>query len=110
LGPTLYYKTFRPGLQIVHPLRGATGTVYQFQIAAADSGSRPVLQDVDMQNGVLFFRQEDEGRKVVVKVSAGGTTITETHYIGWREEGGESPVPMDISVNEGTVTAFPMVE
>ena len=38
------------------------------------------------------------------------TPFTETHYIGWREEGGEAPVPMDVSVNEGTVTAFPMSE
>jgi hypothetical protein len=115
LGPTLYYKTFRPGVQIVHPLRGATGTLYAFNVQLVQgngSGPQepPVVQDVDMQDGVLYFRQENEGQKVRVTVSAGGTTITETHYIGWREEGGESPVPMDVSVNEGIVTAFPILD
>jgi hypothetical protein len=116
LGPTLYYKTFRPGLQIIHPLRGtpaASGNFYRFEIRAADSnGAAPVLQDADVQDGVLYFSQSDEGRKVVVTVRdiAGETVASETHYIAWREEGSETPVPMDVTVNETSVTAFPMID
>jgi hypothetical protein len=112
LGPTLYYKSFRPGLQIVHPLRGtpnANGNFYTFDVQGVDPNA---LQDVDVQDGVLYFRQEDENKKVVVTVRDinGAQVAQETHYIGWREEGGETPVPMDLAVNEGSVTAFPMLD
>ncbi len=126
LSPTLYYKTFRPALQIVRPLRGtpaANGNFYTFDIQAInppDLGQpgagtpppAPILQDVDIQDGVLYFRQEDENRKVIVRVKdINGNVVTqETHYIGWREESTETPVPMDVAVNEGTVTAFPMLD
>ena len=114
LGPTLYYKAFRPGLQLITPLRGTTagGNLYTFTIASADGKSSvPALQDADEQDGVLWFRQEDEGRKVsVIRRDLAGGQVTETHYIGWREEGSEAPVPMDVSVGEGAVSAFPTID
>jgi hypothetical protein len=119
LGPTLYYKAFRPGLQLITPLRGdtAAGNFYTFSFQDAP-GQDPsvtsaslVLQDVDLQNGVLYFGQENEGRKVIVTASdTRGFSVTETHFIDWRQEGSEAPVPMDVAVNEGTVSAFPKLD
>jgi hypothetical protein len=120
LGPTLYYKAFRPGLQLISPLLAATarGNFYTFSIQLVPqpgappslSTSVPVLQDADLQRGILWFKQEDEGKKVAVTVSSGSTSVTEIHFIGWREESNEAPVPMDVSVNEGTVSAFPLLD
>jgi hypothetical protein len=120
LGPTLYYKSFRPGLQIVHPLitLGRPSDFYTFDVkpiqppSGTPAGATlPKLQDVDVQKGVLFFGQEAEGWKVAVTVTAAsGQQVTEVHYIGWREEGGETPVPMDVAINEGSVSAFPVLD
>jgi hypothetical protein len=117
LSPTLYYKTFRPAVQLIHPLRGTpapSGNFFTFQIETADrqdARTVPILQDVNVQDGLLFFGQEAENQKIVVTVKdIQGNTFSETHYIGWREEATEAPVPMDVSVNEGQVTAFPMLD
>jgi hypothetical protein len=71
---------------------------------------------------MIFFRDMDEGLSRLhgvptpVEVTYAdprridGSTLTEVHFINWHEETGETPVPMDMAVNEGTVTAFPLFD
>jgi hypothetical protein len=126
-GPTLYYKAFRPG---IHVRRGGFARVGRENIQVlsrpdlapgAQGASRPIpYEDVSTRDGGIWFREEFEGLARVHGVPTPvevryldphtGVQVREIHFITWRDETGEVPVPMDLSVNEGTVTAFPITD
>jgi hypothetical protein len=121
-GPSLFYKAFRPAIQV---RRGgfarlqAIAVVSRPDLAPGATGeSRAIpIEDVDAGDGSLYFREEFEGLvrvhgvptpvEVRYEDQRSGAQVREIHYINWRDESGEVPVPMDVSVNEGSVTAFP---
>jgi hypothetical protein len=124
-GPTLYYKALRPG---VHVRRGGFARVQSIEVVSrpdlapgATGSSRAIpFEDVDIESGGIWFREEFEGLARVHGVPTPvevryedprtRTQVREIHYITWRDESGEVPVPMDVSVNEGSVTAFPLYD
>jgi hypothetical protein len=73
-----------------------------------------------MSEGAIYFREEDEGlvalhgRPVPVDVTytdpLTNSQIVERHTITWKEETGETPVPIDVSVNEGSLAVLPVYE
>jgi hypothetical protein len=124
-GPTLYYKAFRPG---IHVRRGGFARIQAIEVVSrpdlapgAQGSSRTIpFEDVSTDDGGIWFREEFEGlarihtvpTPVEVRYEDPQTRaqVREIHYINWRDESGEIPVPMDVSVNEGTVTAFPLID
>jgi hypothetical protein len=124
-GPTLYYKAFRPGVRV---RRGGFRNLQSIRVVSrpdlvtgATGASQTIpIEDVDPEDGTLFFREEFEGLarvhgvptpvEVVYLDPRSNAELREIHFINWREESGETPVPMDLAVNEGTVTAFPLYE
>jgi hypothetical protein len=123
-GPALYYKTLRPAIKVQ---RGRFINLDIKMMTRPDLGNgakgpaRQILpQDIDMAEGALYFRAEEEGlvkeyfTPVPVDVTytdpLTNSTRTETHYITWREEIGETAVPLDVSVNEGSLSVVPVYD
>jgi hypothetical protein len=125
-GPALYYKTLRPGIKVRRGrfINPNTITVRSRPdlVTGAMGGPTPIAYtDIDMSEGAIYFREEDEGlvalHGVPVLVDVTYTDplnpaaqITERHSITWREEIGETPVPLDVSINEGSLSVFPVYE
>lgn len=124
-GPTLYYKALRPGLRVRRSGLARLQTIRVLSrpdlAPGATGASRPIpIEDVKMNDGTLFFSEEYEGLVRVHGVPTPvevryedprtGSEVRELHTITWRDESGEVPVPMDLSVNEGSVTAFPLYD
>lgn len=122
-GPSLYYKAFRPAVHVRRgSLRDLTGLKVVSRpdlVQGATGSSTPIpIQDVDLEGGLIFFRDMDEGLsrlhgvptpvQVTYRDPRTNSEVNEIQFINWHEETGETPVPMDIAVNEGTVTAFPV--
>jgi hypothetical protein len=80
--------------------------------SAVRTGSGAVLpEEVNAQTGQSFFPQTYEGQRVDVSyLGPTGAIITESHYVNWQDETGERPVPMDTSVNEGSLDGFASYE
>jgi hypothetical protein len=122
-GPALYYKTLRPAIQVrrrrfVNP--NITVRSRPDLVAGVNASPAAIpFQDIDMSEGMIYFREEDEGtviggRPVPVEVTytdpLTGSQVTELQRITWHEETGDTAVPLDVSVNEGSLTAFPVYE
>jgi hypothetical protein len=124
-GPALYYKTLRPAIKVQ---RGRfidlnitlTPRLDLARGTATGSARALVPEDIDMAEGALYFGAESEGLvgsygvpvpvDVTYRDPLTGSAKTETHFITWREEIGETPVPLDLSVNEGSLSVFPVYE
>ncbi|HEU4752914.1 MAG TPA: hypothetical protein VFU47_07370, partial [Armatimonadota bacterium] len=104
-GPTVFYKVYRPGIRV------KAGAIYSLSGLSTNMG---VPEEVNIQNGTVFFPSTYEGQTVRVTYDAspapGAQPITEDHVITWEDETGEQPVPMDLSVNEGSLDAFASYE
>lgn len=107
-GATCFYKVLRPGIRVrAGAIYGIRSTELQVGL-----GGNPVLpEEVNAQTGQIFFPQTYEGQRVDVSyLGPTGAIITESHYVNWQDETGERPVPMDTSVNEGSLDGFASYE
>jgi hypothetical protein len=102
-GPSCYYKVLRPGVRV------RLGKFYG--ITANELASSIPAEEVNPETGHLFFPMAREGQAVSVSYrTANGAAVTEEHRITWQDESGERPVPMEYSVNEGSLDAFATYE
>jgi hypothetical protein len=99
--PTSFYKVLRPGIRV---RAGQISSIDPANFAV--SGSAPI-QEVNPSTGVIFLPLAWEGQRLTVSyVGPGGITYQEEHVVTWQDETGERPVPMENSVNEGSLDAF----
>ncbi|MBI3911556.1 MAG: hypothetical protein HY320_11570 [Armatimonadetes bacterium] len=103
-GPTLYYQVFRPGVRV------SAGIVRTLD----DFGSSIPPEEVDPEQGALFFTATREGEAVDVQYRLNpadpGSVFAEALTIGWIPETPLTAVPMETSVNESGVDVFPTYE
>src|SRR5262249_51114513 len=97
-GPALYYKVLRPGIRVT---RGRIASIASnsFSVNDQTQGAAAVPEEVDPVRGLVFFPEAMEGH--VLGVTYDGTS--ELHVVTWMEETIDSIVPMDTSVNEGSL-------
>jgi len=96
-GPTSFYKVLRPGIRV----RAGQISALGFTV----SGGAPI-QEVNPALGLIFLPLTWEGQRVTVTYAGPGGGYTEEHVVSWQDETGERPVPMENSVNEGSLDAF----
>lgn len=105
-GATCFYKVLRPGIRV------NAGAIYGIRPNELSvNGGAVIPEEVNAQTGQLFFPQTFEGQQLTVTyLGPTGVQITEQHYVNWQDETGEIPVPMDTSVNEGSLDGFASYE
>ncbi len=105
-GPSCFYKVLRPGVKL------RLGTIAAIDPANFQVSTPTLPEEVNPANGQIFFPATYEGQQVIVRYRSTqtGQLITEQHLVRWVEESGEMPVPMETSVNEGSLEAFPSFE
>lgn len=104
-GPTTFYKVLRPGIRV------RAGQITN--ISTTSLTFNPTVQpaEVNPSAGTIFFPLEYEGQRISVTYAGpGGVPYTESHVVSWQDETGERPLPMENSVNEGTLDAFASYE
>jgi hypothetical protein len=107
-GPALIYKVMRPGVQI-RSSNPETGLPFIRGLNGFTASAAP--EEVNPTNGQVYFPYALEGQQVTVQyVDFYGVNRTETHTVRWLDETGETVVPMETSVNEGSLDAFPTFE
>lgn len=100
-GPTTFYKVLRPGIRV------RAGQISSITPATLTFSPSVVPEEVNPSDGTIFFPAEYEGQRITVTYGApGGFSYSESHVVGWQDETGERPLPMENSVNEGTLDAF----
>lgn len=100
-GPTTFYKVLRPGIRV------RAGQITSISSMAFTVTAQQPVQEVNPSEGTIFFPVTMEGQRVNVSyVGPGGAPYTESHVVTWQDETGERPLPMENSVNEGTLDAF----
>ena len=104
-GPTCFYKVLRPGVRV---RAGAISSVLDADLSiTAIPGGAFRAEEVNPATGQIYVPYTLEGTQVSVRYrDSSGNSRTELHYIGWVDETGERAVPMDTSVNEGSLDAI----
>jgi len=104
-GPTTFYKVLRPGIRV------RAGQITSISPAALTFSPSVTPEEVNPSEGTIFFPAEYEGQRITVTYAGpGGGAYSESHVVGWQDETGERPLPMENSVNEGTLDAFASYE
>jgi hypothetical protein len=107
-GATAYFKVLRPGIRVKS---GAIYGILPNELQVALNGTPVTPEEVNAQTGQVFFPQTFEGQRVDIRyLGPTGALITESHFVSWQDETGERPVPMDNSVNEGSIDGFASYE
>jgi hypothetical protein len=113
-GPTCFYKVLRPGIRTnLGALFGITPAELTISIGGRllDGAALPLAEEVNPQTGSIYLPSTYEGQLVEVTYRAGdGRGFREQHRVTWLDETGERPIPMETSVNEGSLDAFASYE
>jgi hypothetical protein len=105
-GSTVYYKVFRPGIRLTAKAVHNVATLGCF---IGNTGVQP--EEVNPATGQIYFPYTFEGQRILVRyVDVFGAQREEQHTVNWLGEQDEQPVPMDSSVNEENLDAFPSFE
>lgn len=106
--PSVYYRVLRPGIRVSY---GALYGIRPGELSATINGAPVTPEEVNPATGQLFFPYAMEGQQVAVSyLGPTGAVIQELHTIHWEDETGERQLPMQTSVNEGSLDAFASYE
>ncbi|MFN3648089.1 MAG: hypothetical protein ACK47B_00805 [Armatimonadota bacterium] len=107
-GTSAFYKILRPGVRVSN---GSILGVQPSELIVSVNGTTLFPEEVNPQNGQIYLPHSFEGQEVEVRYRlANGTTVIERHRVSWLDESGERPVPMETSINEGSLHAFATFE
>ncbi len=115
-GPAAIYKVMRPGVQVrsTNPDTGRPFIrgILPAELGVTDSGGGAILpEEVNPGIGQVYFPYSHEGQTVIVQyVDFYGRAHREQHVVRWLDETTETVIPMETSVNEGSLDAFPAFE
>jgi hypothetical protein len=106
-GPACYYKVLRPGVRVNDQHISGIRT-NQLKVFI---GGQVTPEEVNAEEGLIFFPYSAEGQRVTVQyLGLNGQARQEDHIVSWQEEAHEQQVPMETSVNEGSLDAFASYE